>query len=147
MESGGLGGAPVYPTARFACVGEGNHVFVGLTLVEDEQQHPRRCIWSHPPGSDAELVTRFREAPLGTKIRGHVGMGWLIERDLAVPSFTVKVVVGGEEVGKVLHEPGDFWKSFEVPLGPAVAHGTADVEFRVSAPGGGTHVCFEADSR
>jgi hypothetical protein len=92
-------------------------------------------------------VTRFRQVPLGSKIRGHVGMGWIIERDLAVPAFTVKLVVGGEEVGTVVHETGDFWKAFEIPLGPRVAQGTADVEFRVSAPGGGTHVCFEADSR
>jgi hypothetical protein len=146
VESGGLGGAPVYPAARFACTGEGTHVFVGVTIIDDEKFHPRRCIWSHPPGSDAELVTRFREVPLGAKIHGHAGAGWLIERDRAVPAFTIKVMVAGQEVGHVVHEPGDAWKSFEIPLG-ASAPRTADVEFRVSAPGGGTHVCFEADSR
>jgi hypothetical protein len=146
VESGGLGGAPVYPAARFACPGEPTHVFVGVTIIDDEKSHPRRCIWSHPPGNDAELVTRFRDVPLGATIHGHAGAGWLIERDRAVPAFTVKVVVGGQEVGRVVHEPGDFWKAFEIPLGASSAR-TADIEFRVSAPGGGTHVCFEADSR
>jgi hypothetical protein len=45
-----------------------------------------------------------------------------------------------------VHQPGEFWKGFELPLGP-IAGSTADVEFRVSAERGGTHVCFEADSR
>jgi hypothetical protein len=146
MESGGLGGPPVYPTARFACPGEPNHVFVGVTIVEDEKQHPRRCVWSHPPGNDNELVTRFRDVPLGNVIRGHAGMAWIIERDGTVLPFTVRVTVAGEEVGSVVHAPGDFWKPFEFPLGSARER-TADVEFRVSAPLGGTHVCFEADSR
>jgi hypothetical protein len=147
VESGGLGGAPVFPAQRFVCPGEPTHVFVGVTIIDDEKSHPRRCIWSHPPGADAELVTRFRDVPLGTKIHGHAGAGWLIERDRAVPTFTVKVLAGGEEVGKVVHAPGDAWKGFEFSLPPAWSRRQADVEFRVSAPGGGTHVCFEADSR
>jgi hypothetical protein len=146
MESGGLGGPPVYPSARFACPGEATHVFVGVTIIDDEQSHPRRCVWSHPPGNHDELVTRFREVPLGTKIHGHAGAGWLIERDRAVPPFLIKVTVSGAEVGRVVHEPGDGWKPFEIALGGA-SRQTADVEFRVSAPLGGTHVCFEADSR
>jgi hypothetical protein len=147
MESGGLGGAPVYPAARFACPGEANHVFVGVTIIDDEKMHPRRCIWSHPPGNDAELVTRFRDVPLGRKMHGHAGDGWHIERDGTVPPFTIKVMVGGEEAGTVVHRAGDFWKGFEFPLPPAMVERTADVEFRVSAPLSGTHVCFEADSR
>ena len=147
VEGGGLGGPPIYPAARFVCPGEPVHVFVGVTVIDDEKAHPRRCIWSHPPGGDAELVTRFRNVPLGSKIHGHAGAGWLIERDRAVPPFTIKVVVAGQEVGRVRHEPGDFWKPFEVPLAEPSARQTADVEFRVSATGGGTHVCFEADSR
>ncbi|MET0595022.1 MAG: hypothetical protein ABW133_20150 [Polyangiaceae bacterium] len=146
-ESGGLGGAPVFPAQRFVCGGEATYVFVGVTIIDDEQSHPRRCIWSHPPGADAELVTRFRDVPLGTQIHGHAGAGWLIERDHAVQTFTVRVMAGGEEVGKVVHAPGDAWKSFEIALPAQVSRRNADVEFRVSAPGGGTHVCFEADSR
>ena len=147
VESGGLGGAPTFPAARFACVGEPSHVFVGVTIIDDEKARPRRCIWSHPPGNDAELVTRFHAVPLGTQIHGHAGAGWLIERDRAVPPFNVKVLVAGQEVGNVVHEPGDFWKPFEFVLPASTAQRTADVEFRVGASGGGTHVCFEADSR
>jgi hypothetical protein len=146
VEGGGLGGPPIYPASRFACAGESSYVFVGLTVIDDEQAHPRRCIWAHPPGGDGEIVARFRGVPLGTKIHGHAGAGWLIERNRSVPPFTIRVVAGTSEVGRFVHEPGDGWKGFELPLGP-LAGSTSDVEFRVSAPGGGTHVCFEADSR
>jgi hypothetical protein len=145
IEGGGLGGPPIYPAARFACPGEPSHVFVGTTIIDDELAHPRRCIWASSPTGQGETVAHFRDVPLGTKIRGHAGMGWLIERDRAVPAFTIRVLVRGAEVGRVVHEPGDFWKEFEVPLG-AAAGTTADVEFRVSSPGG-MHACFEADSR
>jgi hypothetical protein len=146
VEGGGLGGPPIYPASRFVCPGEPPHVFVGVTIIDDEQARPRRCVWAHPPGGDGEIVARYRAVPLGAKIHGHAGMGWLIERDRAVPPFTLRIVAGSGEVGRVVHQPGDFWKGFEIDLGTA-AHTTADVEFHVSAPSGGTHVCFEADSR
>lgn len=142
LESGGLFGAPTYPAARFRCPSEPSNVFVGVTIVEDQDFKPRRCIWSHPP-SGAEMVTRFRSVPLGRVIRGHLGMGWLHERDRSGPAFTIRVLVGGNEVGHATHEDGNGWKPFEIALG-AAAHTTADVELRAS---GGNDVCFEADSR
>jgi hypothetical protein len=145
VESGGLGAAPTYPASRFACPGQPAHVFVGLTVIEDGAFRPRRCIWSHPPNGGA-LVTRFKGVPLGEVIHGHAGMGYLYERDKANPPFVIRVVIDGAEVGRMVHVDGDFWKSFEVPLG-AHAHGTRDVEFHVTALPSATHVCFEADSR
>jgi len=142
LESGGLGGPPTYPAARFRCASEPNYVFVGATIIEDQDYRPRRCIWSHPPPG-AEMVTRFRSVPLGNVVRGHTGMGWLHERDGTGPSFTIRVFVDGNEVGSTKHWDGDGWKAFEIPLGLA-AHTTADVEFRAA---GANHVCFEADSR
>ncbi|HKQ69218.1 MAG TPA: hypothetical protein VJT73_07760 [Polyangiaceae bacterium] len=145
IEGGGLGGPPIYPASRFVCEGQPSHVSVGVTIIDDEQARPRRCIWSHPPAA-GELVTRMRGVPLGAEIRGHAGMGWLIERDRTGPPFTIRVLVSGREIGRAVHVDGDFWKPFSIPLG-AFARQTADVEFRVSAERGGTHVCFEADSR
>jgi hypothetical protein len=146
IEGGGLGGPPIYPAVRFACPGEPSHVFVGTTIIEDQVNRPRRCIWAHPPAGESELVAKFRDVPLGNVIHGYAGMGWIPERDLAVPPFTIRVVVGTAEIGRFVHHPGDFWKGFDLPLGP-VSHANADVEFHVSAPPGGTAVCFEADSR
>ena len=80
VESGGLGGTPTYPAARFTCPGQPSHVFVGVTIIEDDKFRPRRCIWSHPPAA-GEMVTRFKNVPLGTELRGHTGMRWVIVRD------------------------------------------------------------------
>ena len=145
LESGGLGGMPTFPAARFLCPPEPSYVFVGVTIIEDQEYRPRRCIWSHPP-KGGELVTRFRSVPLGTSIRGHAGMGWIQERFGTGASFTLRVLVDGTEVGRVVHADGAGWKPFEMPLGD-LAHATGDVEFRASAGGGGRPVCFEADSR
>ncbi len=146
VEGGGLGGPPIFPASRFTCPGEPSHVFVGVTIIDDEKFLARRCIWSHPPGANGAIVTRFRGVPLGAKLHGHAGMGWLIERDRAVPPFAIRILVAGVEVGNVVHEPGDGWKSFELPLG-AASGSQGDVEFHVSSAGAGTHVCFEVDSR
>jgi hypothetical protein len=146
IEGGGYGGPPTFPSSRFVCAGEPSHVFVGVTIIDDEKARPRRCIWSHPPTNGGDIVTRFRHVPLGNELHGHAGLGWWTERDLAVPPFTIRITVDGETVGQVVHNAGDFWKSFDVKLG-AFARRTADVEFHVSSVRGGTHACFEADSR
>lgn len=146
VESGGLGGPPTFPASRFTCPGQGAQVFVGLTIVEDEHFRPHRCIWSQPPAAGADLVTRFKDVPLGTHLLGHTGMRWVIVRDGVAAPVTIQVSVGGEVIGQVKHEGEGYWKPFDLPLG-AWAGRRADVEFRASATGAGSPVCFEADSR
>jgi hypothetical protein len=142
QESGGLFGAPTFPQKRFRCGAEPSNVFVGVTIIEDEAVRPRRCIWSHPP-SGGTMVTRFRSVALGDVIRGHVGLSWMRDRDCAGPTYTVRVRVGGREVGTAVHDGCDGWKPFEIRLGET-ARTTADVEFEAS---GNNDICFEADSR
>jgi hypothetical protein len=145
VESGGLGGPPAYPPSRFTCPGQPSQVFIGVTIIEDDRFRPRRCIWSHPPSS-GELVVRFKSVPLGSKLVGHTGMRMIIVREGVNPD-TIRVTVGGEELGRAVHENEGYWKPFEFPLG-AWAGKTADVDFRASADHGvGSPVCFEAESR
>ena len=147
VETQGLFGAAAWPSARFRCDGEGPYVFAGVTIIDDERDRPRRCIWSHPPAGGGELVTRFASVPLGKVLRGHTGVGHLIERDRAGAPITLRVLVAGEEVGRAVHADGDGWKPFELALA-GHAGTTADVEFRASAPDAHSrHLCFEADSR
>lgn len=146
VESGGLGGPPTYPSSRFRCEGEPTHIFAGVTIIDDERELPRRCIWAHPP-SGGELVLRFAKVPLGRVIRGHTGMGWLIEREKIGAPIRVHVLVDGEEIGRAERVDGDGWKLFELPLG-AHASTVADVEWRVETSNADRrHLCFEADSR
>ena len=147
VESGGLFGAPTFPAARFRCTHPIPWVFVGVTIIDDERELPRRCLWSHVPGGATELVTRFRGVPLGKVIRGHMGLGWMIARDRPGTPITLRVRVNGEPVGEAVHVDGQGWAPFELPLG-AHADTTADVEFRASSPNAQSrHLCFEADSR
>jgi hypothetical protein len=146
VESGGLGAPPTFPESRFICPGQPPQVFVGLTIIEDGEFRPRRCIWSQAPAAGGALMTRFKSVPLGDAIQGHAGMGYLYERDKPNPPFTIAVAIDGTEVGRMVHNDGDFWKPFSIPLAEH-GHRVADVEFRVSAPPNGSPVCFEADSR
>lgn len=147
VESGGLFGAPTFPSSRFRCPIPNPYVFVGVTIIDDQDELPRRCIWAHPPGGTTELVTRFRRVPLGRVIRGHMGMEWMAERDRPGPPITLHVRVDGDDLGAATHTDGQGWSSFELPLG-AHAGQTADVEFRASSANDRfRHLCFEADSR
>lgn len=144
--SGGLGGHPTFPTERFECPA-GVFFNVGVTVIADQDFGPRRCIWSHPLAR-GELVTRFRDVPLGSSIRGHGGMYWIVERNLTGAPVTLTVRVDKEVIGQYTHEDGDGWSAFEFPLGTHAGKTAAEVEFAVTTTNYlHRHFCFEADSR
>ncbi|MFT3773169.1 MAG: hypothetical protein QM820_47930 [Minicystis sp.] len=146
VAAGGLGGHPTFPAARFECPG-GVFFNVGVTVIADEEFRPRRCLWSHP-FARGEIVTRFRDVPLGQVIRGHGGLYWMIEREKKGAPITLTVRVDGEVVGSAVHRDGDGWAGFEFPLGAHAGAKAATVEFAVTSPNyRDRHFCFEADSR
>lgn len=146
IESGGLGGHPTFPRERFQCPG-GSFFHVGLTTIADEEFRARRCVWSHPL-QRGELVTRFHKVPLGAVIRGHGGMYWMIERELAGAPIKLTVRVDGDTIGEAVHVDGDGWKLFELPLGAHANAPAAEVEIAVSSPNyRDRHFCWEADTR
>lgn len=137
-----------FPKERFQCKGDGPAHFVGVTVIQDDRALPRRCIFSPPPSQGGETVTRYKKVPLGKVIRGHLGIQWIMERDRIGSPISLRVVVNGDELGTVVHEDGDGWKPFELPLGDHADTSDATVEFRVTAPDNkDRHLCFEADSR
>ena len=108
----------------------------------------RRCVFLAPPSvSSGETVVRYRSVPLASRIQGHVGQAWHRVRDLTGAPVTLRVLVNGTQVGKLVHDNEPGWESFDFPLGAlAGTHGT--VEFRSSAPNNRDRFfCFEADSR
>lgn len=146
VMAGGLGGHPTFPAERFECPG-GPFFNVGVTVIADEEFRPRRCLWSHPPRR-GEIVTRFRDVPLGSVIRGHAGMYWIIERERKGAPVTLSVRVNGEVVGEATHADGDGWAPFEFPLGAHAGAARAEVEFAVRTLNYlHRHYCFEADTR
>ncbi len=146
MSSGGLGGPPMFPARRFVCPGAPMHVFVGVTVVEDQDYLPRRCIMMHAPDKGSIEAT-FREVPLGKEIRGHSGMRMIIERELTGAPILLEVFVDGEKVGQDEHRDGQYWKPWRIELGPHAGK-TASVTFKVSSPREAQRqMCWEADTR
>lgn len=146
IDTRGYYSPPPFPPQRFQC-DDGAH-FVGVTVIQDDRALPRRCIFSPPPSQGGETITRYRNVPLGNVIRGHLGIQWIMERDRVGSPITLRVRVDGEEIGQAVHEDGEGWKPFELPLGSHAGKEKATVEFRVTAPDNkDRHLCFEADSR
>ena len=146
IVAGGLGGHPTFPRERFECPG-GVFFNVGVTVIADEEFRPRRCLWSHP-FARGEIVTRWRDVPLGQVIRGHGGLYWVTERDRKGAPITLTVRVDGDAVGSFVHHDGDGWKGFEMPLGAHAGKVAHEVELAVSSPNyKDRHFCFEADTR
>lgn len=145
IVAGGLGGHPTFPRERFECPG-GVFFHVGVTVIADEEFRPRRCLWSHP-FARGEIVTRFRDVPLGQVIRGHGGLYWVTERDRRGAPITLTVRVDGDAVGAFVHQDGEGWKGFEMPLGTHAGQ-RGEVELAVSSPNyKDRHFCFEANTR
>lgn len=148
IDTRGYYSPPPFPAQRFQCEGDGPAHFVGVTVIQDDHALPRRCIFSPPPSQGGETITRYSNVPLGNVIRGHVGIQWIMERDRVGSPMTLRVLVDGDEIGAVVHEDGEGWKAFELPLGRHANADKATVEFRSTAKNNkDRHLCFEADSR
>ncbi|NUP09020.1 MAG: hypothetical protein HOW73_23465 [Polyangiaceae bacterium] len=146
IMTGGLGGHPGFPRARFVCP-DSPYLNVSATVIADQSFLPRRCIWAHPTKRGARVV-RYSGVPLGDRIEGHGGMYWMIERERKGAPVTLEVRVDGETVGSVVHEDGDGWKPFSFPLEERAGRPSATVEFFVSSPDyRDRHFCFQADTR
>ncbi len=143
--AGGLHGSLAFPAARFGC-GGGSDQFVGVTIVEDEHYRPHRCVWAPPPVAGARFV-RYREVPLGERIRGHTATSWFLMRDRDTDPIEVTVRVGDRVVGTVSHHDEAGWRLFDLPLGDQ-ANQTAEVVFEVrSRDAENRQFCFQADTR
>ncbi len=141
-SSGGLGGPPSLPRSRFEC---SSHPLVSatVTIIDDEGYRPRRCVWAHPPQGGVLEIT-YRGVPLGTALRGHMGIPWLPARDGLGTPVKLETVVDGGVVATQRYDEREGWRAFDVDTS-AWAGGTHDVVWRVSSERFEyRHFCFEA---
>lgn len=146
VSNGTLGGHPTFPKQRFEC-GKEDWDFVGLTVIEDHNYRPRRCIWAHPSGGNLTKVIRFPKAKLGKYLQGYLGIPYLVDREQKGKPVNVAVAVAGEEVGVAVHNQGEGWHAFD--FATTKFAGTEQVvEFRINSKSIRYRtLCFHADVR
>jgi hypothetical protein len=133
-----------FPRERFNCGAE--ELFVGITILDDQEYRPRRCLWAHPHGQDT-LRLGFKGVPIGQKIFGFAGLSYFLLRDGAHGPVKLTARINGEEVGQYLHHDEWGWHGFEFDTS-RFAGQTADVELAVSSEDpNDRQFCFYADTR
>ncbi len=110
---GGLGFGPVVPRERFVCDESKPWLWVGTTMLEDLSLSPRRCIWQHPQGREPVSVT-FLDVPLGRTLVLHAGLDYHDERDGQGAPVTLRALVDGQEIGRLVHRDEDGWVRVEL---------------------------------
>jgi len=143
--AGGLVANPTFPKHRFECPSGGPHI-VGVTVIDDEEYRPRRCIWAQP-SDHAPIVLLYRNVPLGDRIRGYLGIPWLLGRDGVSGSVTLEARAGTQSLGRAVQRGDHAWERFELSA-RELAGTTADVELIVhESPARDRPFCFYADTR
>lgn len=139
--TGGLLGHVAYPRARFRCGGDDS--FVGVTVIEDDDYRPHRCILARlsRPGT---IAIRFPDVPLGSRVRGFTGLSFFLLRDGGTPSAPLGVHIDGREIGRLNGRELPLWAPFEFSTAGATEAG---VEFRVEIDAVARELCLFADSR
>jgi hypothetical protein len=143
-SAGGLHGHLAFPRERYGCGGE--NFFVGVTILDDQEYRPRRCLWAetHAGGT---LGLSFKNVPLGRRIHGYAGSSYFIFRDGTRGPVTLSAQISGVEVGRYAQHDEWGWHGFDFDTA-RFAGQSADVEFRVhSDDSSDRQFCFYADSR
>jgi hypothetical protein len=144
VVTGGLHGNVAFPRQRFACRGGGGH-FVGVTIIDDQEYRPRRCLWAHA-SLDGGLHLRFAGVKLGQKIRGYGGLSYFLARDGLGTPVELIVRSGERELGRYVHQDEWGWHAFEIGTS-SLAGSTQDVELEIrSASPEQRGFCFYAET-
>jgi hypothetical protein len=144
MTAGNLGGDPGSPRKRFSCPGGGFH-WVGVTIIDDEQYRPRRCIWA-PPSVLGPVILHFRAVPFGRKLVGHAGAPWLMVRDGVGPPISLTASTHGSELGAVAAKDTDGWIRFEWDT-ERLNDVVADLDLKIAQVHSEQRFCFTLEAR
>lgn len=148
-HGGGLSQGPLFPEDRFQCDTRRRWLFVGPTVNEDLELRPRACIWQHPQGNEP-VRTTFHDVPLGDRIVLYGSLYYEHERKLEHGEVTLRVLVDGVEVGRLVHRDGDGHKRLEAltraPGSTEPATGDVAIEVTADNPHLRT-ICWSATTR
>ncbi|HEY3500481.1 MAG TPA: hypothetical protein VGK73_37570 [Polyangiaceae bacterium] len=144
VVAGGLHGEVTFPRERFVCPG-GEASFVGITVIDDQEYRPRRCLWAHPP-EQGFLRLRFRDVPLGRSLVGFAGLSYFLFRDGLGRPIELRARANGALLGSYRHQDEWGWHGFTLPSGEHAGR-TVTLDFEVqSERAPARHFCFYAES-
>jgi hypothetical protein len=111
-SASGLLARPAFPRQRFACgPAEGN--FVGVTIIEDQHDRARRCLWANPaPGEVLELT--FENVPIGEQLYGYIGFPYFRFRDHGWPKVSISFAIDDLKLASHEHLPESGWQAFQL---------------------------------
>jgi hypothetical protein len=141
VAAGGLHGHLAFPRERFRC-GARQTEFVGVTIADDQDYRPRRCIFAPAP-AEGVLRLDFRAVPLARTLRGYTGSSYFLMRDGGAP-VELSVLVGGERIGSVRHDDRLGFREFSFDT-KRFAGTSRDVSFEVRGAAA-REFCFSAES-
>lgn len=138
-STGGLHGHVAYPQQRHECPGGR---LVGVTLIEDADYRPRRCILVQPPVSGS-LLLRFGAVPKSRKLVGFRGLSYFLERDDIAPAAELSLHEAGRMLGQQPVVGAAGWSRFE----QARVEASDSLDVEVKALRAGVDVCFALEAR
>jgi hypothetical protein len=143
VTAGGLHGHVAFPRERFRCPG-GESSFVGVTVIDDQEYLPRRCIWAHPPARGV-LRLKFANVPLGTSVRAWAGLSYFLFRDGLGEPVAIGFSLGDRVLGEHRHRDEWGFRAFSFATADVAGRsGDVDVFVRAeSAPN--RDFCFVAE--
>jgi hypothetical protein len=117
-ETGGLHGHAACPRRRYVC---GGGRLVGVSVIEDRDYRPRRCVLAQPP-DEGDVVVRFTAPPSSARLVGFVGAAYFLERDDARPRIELEVRAGERDELRRQFAGAQGWTRFELgrPAEPQV---------------------------
>jgi hypothetical protein len=138
MEQNGQGGAG----GRWSCPQDKEWFYVAPEWHR-MGDHPRRCLWAHPP-TRGRLVMEYPGVPLSGVLYGRGGHTTNSQHHARAPLF-LDVTIGNSAPQRFVFELEDNFRPFMVKTATT---GTATISFAVSSPdAGANHFCFDAEMR
>lgn len=138
--TGGLHGHVAYPRRHYRCPGG---QLVGVTLIDDEQYRPRRCILAQAPESGS-IVLRFEVPRGGARLVGFAGASYFLERDVTAPQVELSASRAQAPPERRTFAGAAGWKRFELAI--SAVEGPLELRVRrLSRPR--VDYCFALEAR
>lgn len=138
-ETGGLHGHSFYPARRLRCSADR---FVAVSIVEDAEYRPRRCILTRLPQA-GRLVLRFTGVPPTARLVGWGGFAWFLERDAASPQVELALTTHSLEPRRRRFTGGEGWARWELA---GTSDGVVEAAVERLAPSQ-SDFCFALEAR